>query len=111
MKSRSAAVIILDEAQTLPVHLLRPCLAALDELCRNYGASIVLCTATQPALRRQDEFKLGLDIPPERELAPNPPNLYSRLKRVTVERIAEPVADAEIAARFGEQPQMLCIVK
>jgi CRISPR-associated endonuclease/helicase Cas3 len=104
------SVIILDEAQTLPIHLLRPCLAALDELCRNYGASIVLCTATQPALRRQDEFKLGLDIPPERELAPNPPNLYSRLKRVTVERIAEPVADAEIAVRFGDQSQMLCVV-
>jgi CRISPR-associated endonuclease/helicase Cas3 len=104
------AVIVLDEAQILPVHLLRPCLAALDELQRNYGASIVLCTATQPALRQQDEFKLGLDIPPERELAPNPPALYNALKRVAVEVRLGATDDAAIVERFAEQPQMLCIV-
>ena len=29
------SVVILDEAQTLPVDLLLPCMAALDELARN----------------------------------------------------------------------------
>lgn len=108
------SVIVIDEAQAMPVHLLRPCMAALDELARNYGASVVLCTATQPALRRQDcALPKGvepLDIPDDRELAPGPQELYQRLRRVAVEWRREPVPDAEIAARFAAAPQMLCIV-
>jgi CRISPR-associated endonuclease/helicase Cas3 len=118
----AGSVIILDEAQSIPVKLLRPCLAAIDELARNYGASVILCTATQPALREQDralpqtkamEEKdqwQGLDIPGARELAPDPKDLYEKLKRVNVDWRRDPVPDAEIAARFAEQPQMLCIV-
>lgn len=104
------AVIVLDEAQTLPLPLLRPCVAALDELARNYGASVVLCTATQPALRRQDGFERGLEIDDSRELAPEPKALYAALKRVRVEVLPGKTGDETIAARFAEQPRMLCIV-
>ncbi len=108
----AGAVIVLDEAQTLPPHLLRPCLAALDELARNYGASVVICTATQPVWRKLDQALpagLGLDIGTERELAPDPDDLYQRLRRVKVEVQAE-TSDEDIVCRFAEQPQMLCIV-
>jgi len=104
------AAIVLDEAQTLPLHLLRPCMAALDELCANYGASVVLCTATQPALREKDGFGSGFKIGDDRELAPDPRALYAELERVSVEVLAEPATDAAVAARFAGQPQMLCIV-
>ena len=106
----AGAVIVLDEAQTLPLPLLQPCLAALDELARNYGASLVLCTATQPAIRAQDGFKGGLDIPASRELAPDPAALYDRLRRVRVDHLAEPVDEAALVAAFAGSPQMLCIV-
>ncbi|WP_034854007.1 CRISPR-associated endonuclease Cas3'' [Inquilinus limosus] len=107
----AGSAVVLDEAQTMPVHLLRPCMAAIDELARHYGASIVLCTATQPALRTVDGFENGgFAIDDARELAPDPQALYRRLKRVAVERLPGPVDDAAIARRFAEQPQMLCIV-
>ncbi|MGH7057473.1 MAG: CRISPR-associated helicase Cas3' [Acetobacteraceae bacterium] len=111
------SVIVLDEAQMLPTALLLPCLAALRELVRTYGASVVLCTATQPAFRIQDETlqdrsgeKFGLDIPDCRELAPDPPALYKELWRVRVEVLAGTTDDAAIAQRFAEAPRMLCIV-
>ncbi|MEQ1780864.1 MAG: CRISPR-associated endonuclease Cas3'' [Hyphomonadaceae bacterium] len=106
----AGAVSVLDEAQTLPIDMLLPCMAAIDELARNYGASIVLCTATQPALRKIDGFKDGLDVDEARELAPDPRGLYQALKRVRVETMPASTTDAEIAARFAEQDHMLCIV-
>jgi CRISPR-associated endonuclease/helicase Cas3 len=118
----AGSVVVLDEAQTLPLRLLRPCMAALNELAANYRTSVVLCTATQPALRKCDGFadrdlrprqsaqKVGFDIDGSRELAPDPVALYAALRRVDVERRPGRTTDAEIAQRFAEQPRMLCIV-
>lgn len=115
------SVIVLDEAQTTPTKLLLPCLAALDELQRAYGASVVLCTATQPAWRKQDAalirrspggnmVNLGLNIPETRELAPRPREIYAELRRVDVEVMPDPIDDTELAAAFVRAPQILCIV-
>ena len=101
------SVVILDEAQTLPLHYLRPCVAAIDELARNWGASVVLCTATQPALGEEDGFTDGLrDV---RELAPRPPELQRKLRRTRVHHQGEQ-QNAEVASRMRGTPQVLCIV-
>ncbi len=81
------SVVILDEAQTLPVSLLRPCLAALKELARGYRTGIVLCTATQPALTKEAGLDApeALDKPMENspvEIIGRKRNLFERLKRV-----------------------------
>ena len=103
------AVIILDEAQTIPLPVLRPCVAALDELVRNYGCSIVLCTATQPALAGP-RFKGGFDLTKDAELAPDPAALARKLKRVTLTIRTEPVTDAELVDEIAVVDQALVIV-
>ncbi len=85
------SVVVLDEAQTLPLPLLKPCIAAIDELARNYGTTVVLCTATQPAIeddpQRPDiSFKGGLrDVRPI--VSPEQRDrLFRRLSRVRFEK-------------------------
>lgn len=101
------SVILLDEAQTLPLKLLRPIMAAIDELAMNYGCSIVLCTATQPALKESDEFHNGFkDV---KEIAPNPPELFEKLRRTQVKPLGEQSDDALIAS-LRSHKQVLMIV-
>lgn len=102
----AASVVVLDEAQTMPPKLLRPCVAMIDELARNYRASIVLCTATQPALEAPD-FEGGLVG--VRELAPEPGRLFEKLKRVHVRHLGV-IDDDQLAAMIREREQVLCIV-
>ena len=101
------SVVILDEAQTLPLEHLRPCVAALDELARNWRASVVLCTATQPALRETDGFTGGFEE--VRELAPEPERLHETLDRTRIRHVGV-LADAELVDRLNESPRVLCIV-
>lgn len=113
LHNMSRSVIVLDEVQTLPLGLLRPCVAALDELARNYGSTIVLCTATQPALKNTGEpdrtFKGGFADQTTQELAPDPGALFDKLKRVTIEH-AGVLSDVDLAERLVGAEQVLCVV-
>lgn len=105
----AGAVVILDEAQALPVDLLKPCLRALQELVDRYGTTVVLCTATQPAVARREGFGIGLELGPEREIVPDPPHLFTTLRRVEME-IAGRITDDELAESVLASEQVLCIV-
>lgn len=77
------SVIILDEVQSLPPQLLYPILDALRELHVHYGCTVVLSTATQPALKKRESFLCGLDG--VKEIIPETENLARNLARVKVE--------------------------
>ncbi len=100
------SVIVLDEAQALPPAVLRPVVAALRELYRHYGATVVLCTATQPA-----HSALFDDFRPT-EIVSDPAALFARLARVQVE-LPPPGARRsweDLAAEVGSAEQSLAIV-
>src|SRR5665648_660581 len=101
------SVIILDEAQSLPPHLLAPFLDALRGLCQNYGTTVILCTATQPAFEEVAEFRELL----AREIVSNPKKLFQRLRRVEYDwRVGEPLDWVQVAGLMADEPQALAVL-
>jgi CRISPR-associated endonuclease/helicase Cas3 len=66
------SVVIFDEVQTLPTHLLAPVLNVFKELQRNYGVTFVFSSATQPAFRKTSQLSDGFTADEMREIAPEP---------------------------------------
>lgn len=98
------SVIILDEAQMLPGDYLKPCLASLAELVKNYHVSVVFCTATQPAINAYIPDGLR-----PLELTDDPRDLYRKFKRVKCQFLGD-LMDNELVERLEDESQVLCIV-
>ena len=97
------SIIILDEAQMLPVYFLRPCLLALEQLALHYHAVVVFCTATKP------EFPKGLLTIATEEIITEPDLLYDKLRRTKTWYIGEK-SDEELALLLQEKKKCLCVV-
>ncbi|MEV1249057.1 CRISPR-associated helicase Cas3' [Nonomuraea sp. NPDC049750] len=106
------SVIVLDEIQALPVHLLIPILAMLRQLVEHFGVTVVLASATQP------EF---WDLPPLREvqpaeILPDPADLQRRLRALRPMRYRWEVSPRrslkQVAAMVAAEPtrQVLTVV-
>lgn len=102
------SVVIFDEAQMIPVPYLKPCVSAIGQLTEHYRSSVVLCTATQPALDAIFE-ELGHKKLSRIELVPDVEQTYSALRRTAFQYIGK-ITDDELTARLQEQHQTLCIV-
>ena len=103
----AGSIIILDEAQMLPLNLLLPIMQAIKELEQNYRCSVVMCTATQPAVQAENGFYRGFEN--VREIAPKPTALFDKLRRTTVQHIGTQT-DADLLAKLIDHPQILVIV-
>ena len=101
------SVIIFDEVQAIPVGKLLPCLENIKELSLNYGVTSVLCTATQPAINKSDDFVQGLDN--VREIVSDVPELFDSLSRTEVAYVGKQ-SDVDLVKKIQLQKQVLCIV-
>jgi CRISPR-associated endonuclease/helicase Cas3 len=107
------SVVIFDEVQTLPNHLLNPLLNVFRDLRDNYGTSFVFSTATQPAFRHRplslDEgFKSG----EMQEITRDTANMFKSLRRVNIRPPDKNKTTSwdSVTEQMAEQHQSLCIV-
>lgn len=101
------SVIIFDEAQTLPLDYLYPCICAIAQLVQHCHTTAVLCTATQPALEPFFQ-KLAPELHLQ-EITPEPEYLYEVLRRTTLCDLGE-LSQEVLTARLAALPQVLCVV-
>jgi CRISPR-associated endonuclease/helicase Cas3 len=106
------SVVIFDEVQTLPAHLLAPTFSVLRELAANYGTSFIFSSATQPAFRRCASLPDGFLASELREIAPEPDELFRKLRRVSYELpLAHETLDwPAVAGHLAAAQQVLCVV-
>jgi CRISPR-associated endonuclease/helicase Cas3 len=107
------SVVIFDEVQTLPPHLLNPLLNVLRELRDRYGVSFVFSTATQPAFRhRPRHLEEGFKADEVREITADTAATFHRLQRVSysLPQPGQTQSWPELAERLAAQPQSLCVV-
>jgi CRISPR-associated endonuclease/helicase Cas3 len=105
------SVIILDEVQTLPPAFLLSILDAVNELCTHYGCSVVLSTATPPALAKRERFEVG--FAGVREIIPDSKSLAEQLRRVEYNwpNLNSSIPDwPELAVELAAHTQIMAVV-
>lgn len=109
------SVIILDEAQMIPTHYLKPILSVLNGLVNYFEVTILLMSATLPALTG----KIGSapNIPDGlenvREIIDDPDKLsksFNRVSFILPKEINQSESWNEIAEKLQQHNQVLCIV-
>ncbi|NCQ17700.1 MAG: CRISPR-associated helicase Cas3' [Ignavibacteria bacterium] len=109
------SIIILDEAQMLPQGYFKPILSVLKGLVNYFGVTVVLMSATQPALKG----KIGSDVNSVEglehvtEIIANPDALAKEFKRVEFmfpKDLNKLRNWEEIAGELTAHEQILCIV-
>lgn len=105
------SVIVLDEAQAVPTNFVRPCIDVLSELVANYGCSVLLSTATQPAFKYNKEY-LPEGFKKVTEIVSNSAYVFKETRRVRVHWNlckGAPISWGDLAAKVCQHKQVLVI--
>lgn len=109
------SVVILDEAQSLPLTLLQPIVDAMRSYVKMFGTSFLFCTASQPVLdgkRKGAGPAMFSGIPCEKihSIIPSEMGLHEGLRRVRMS-IERGVTDIDgLCASLSGHDRVLCVV-
>ena len=103
------SILILDEVQTLPPELLEPTMDVLRALIDEYGVTLVLSTATQPAFDQTPYLKAfdGLDI---QEIVKNYKSHFKNLERVEYQPVRRYAALSDLADELAKSENSQALV-
>jgi CRISPR-associated endonuclease/helicase Cas3 len=104
------SVIILDEVQALPPHILEPTLDVLCALVEDYGVTVVLSTATQPAFDGKRFRQVFRTQKLRGEIVPQYPEHFRLLQRVRYEFCRKPLSWNELAKEIRKLPQVMVVL-
>lgn len=109
------SIIILDEAQMIPTHYLKPITSVLKGLVNYFGVTVVLMSATQPVLNGNigSEPNIIQGFENVTEIIEDPNLLAKDFKRVEIilpKDMNRPSNWEEIAQEISQNEQVLCII-
>ena len=97
------SVIIFDEVQQFPANFLKPCIKCIESLAANFGARVVLSTATQPALESY------FDTIKPREIIDDSESYVEPFRRCNIDNIGT-IKVETLVKRIQKHKQCLCVV-
>ena len=101
------SVILFDESQSLPADLAATTVQTACTLCREYGCTVVLSTATQPDFSALP----GMETWHAREILPDAGRYYAAMRRTRVVwRLDRATSLPELAKEMAEQTSVCAIV-
>ncbi len=101
----AGSVVVFDEAQSLPPHLLSATLSAVNALVHHYGCTVLFSTATQPPF----ELLPRVTWRPH-EIIPEPQSIFTALRRVNIEWAVDiPTPLSDIAAQVARSDSV-CVI-
>lgn len=104
LHAMARSVMVFDEIQTLPVKLVHLFNHALNFLTEQCGATVLLCTATQPLLGEVDKKKGAVRLAENPELMSDVSTLRHDLRRYTVQdETRHRWTQDELAARIVQE--------
>lgn len=101
------SIIVLDEFQSLPVHVLKPIFMMLNTLINEFNVTVLVSSATPLSFQNEELLKI-IGMP--KEIVTNNDTLFLKMKRVKYTHLTEKYTLQILANRLASHTQVLCIL-